>query len=82
MSQEERGEKLRELLEKIVEALQVDQRWARVLDSEGAYHRRRPGKGEEPFRVQTRLYEDAKSRADRLRAVPLTLEPIKRDSQS
>jgi len=59
-----------------------DNQKARVLDADGTYHRRRPGKGEESFRVQTKLYEDAKSRADKLRAVPLSLEPIKRDSQS
>lgn len=71
-----------ERLTTILDCFFDDNQKARVLDSEGAYHRRRPGKGEEPFRVQTRLYEDAKSRADKLRAVPLTLEPIKRDSQS
>ncbi len=55
---------------------------ARVLEPDGTYRRRKPVKGEEPSRLQTRLYEDAKSRADRLRAVPLTLEPIKRDAKS
>jgi hypothetical protein len=55
---------------------------ARVLDADGAYHRRKPGKGEDVFRVQTKLYEDAKSRADKLRAVPITLEPIKRDAKA
>ena len=55
---------------------------ARILEPDGVYRRRKPGKGEDPFRVQTRLYEDAKSRADKLRAVPLTLEPIKRDAKA
>jgi polyphosphate kinase len=59
-----------------------DNQKARVLQPDGSYHRRKPGKSEDPFRVQTRLYEDAKSRADRLRAAPLTLEPIKRDLKS
>jgi len=71
-----------ERLSGILDAVFDDNQKARVLDADGTYHRRRPGKGEELFRVQTRLYEDAKSRADKLRAVPLTLEPIKRDSQS
>jgi polyphosphate kinase len=71
-----------ERLSGILDWLFEDNQKARVLDAEGAYHRRRPGKGEEGSRVQARLYEDAKSRADKLRAVPLTLEPIKRDSQS
>jgi polyphosphate kinase len=71
-----------ERLSTILDWMFDDNQKARVLDADGTYHRRRPGKGEEPFRVQTKLYEDAKSRADKLRAVPLTLEPIKRDSQS
>ena len=45
------------------------------------YRRRKAGKGEDASRVQIRLFDDAKSRADKLRAVPLTLEPIKRDSK-
>ncbi|MEO8501568.1 MAG: polyphosphate kinase 1 [Vicinamibacteria bacterium] len=59
-----------------------DNQKTRVLEPDGTYRRRKPGKGEDPSRVQVRLYEDAKSRADRLRAVPMTLEPIKRDTQS
>jgi polyphosphate kinase len=59
-----------------------DNQKARILEGDGTYRRRKPGKGEDPLRVQVRLYEDAKSRADKLRAVPLTLEPIKRDSKS
>ena len=59
-----------------------DNQKARVLAPDGMYHRRKPGKGEDPSRVQVRLYEEAKSRADKLRAVPMTLEPIKRDTQS
>ncbi len=55
---------------------------ARVLEPDGTYRRRKAGKGEEPSRAQTRLYEDAKGRADKLRAAPLTLEPIKRDSKA
>jgi polyphosphate kinase len=69
-------------LSTILDGFFEDNQKARVLDSDGTYHRRRPGKGEDLFRVQTRLFEEAKTRADKLRAVPLTLEPIKRDSQS
>ena len=71
-----------ERLSTILDWLFEDNQKARVLQPDGAYLRRKPGKGEEPSRVQLRLYDDAKSRADKLRAVPLTLEPIKRDSQS
>ena len=59
-----------------------DNQKARVLAPDGMYHRRKPGKGEDPSRVQVRLYEEAKGRADKLRAVPMILEPIKRDTQS
>ncbi|MEO5760841.1 MAG: polyphosphate kinase 1, partial [Vicinamibacteria bacterium] len=55
---------------------------ARILESDGAYRRRKPGKGEDPSRAQMRFFDDAKNRADKLRAVPLTLEPIKRDTKS
>jgi hypothetical protein len=55
---------------------------ARVLEPDGTYRRRKPVKGEDLSRVQTRLHEDAKTRADKLRAAPLTLEPIKRDSKA
>ena len=71
-----------ERLSSILDWFFEDNQKARVLDADGAYHRRKPGKGEDVFRVQTKLYEDAKSRADKLRAVPLTLEPIKRDAKA
>ena len=58
-----------ERLSSILDWFFEDNQKARVLDADGAYHRRKPGKGEDVFRVQTRLYEDAKSRADTLRAV-------------
>jgi len=71
-----------ERLNGILDALFEDNQKTRVLDADGTYRRRRPSKGEDPFRVQTRLYDDSKSRADRLRAVPLSLEPIKRDAKA
>jgi hypothetical protein len=64
----------------VLDWLFEDNQKARILESDGTYHRRKPVKGEDVSRVQTRLYEDAKARADKLRAVPLTLEPIKRDN--
>ena len=69
-----------ERLSCVLDWLFEDNQKARVLEPDGAYHRRKPVKGEDVSRVQTRLYEDAKARADKLRAVPLTLEPIKRDN--
>ena len=71
-----------ERLSTILDWFFEDNQKSRILEPDGSYRRRKPGKGEEPARVQIRLYEDAKSRADKLRAVPITLEPIKRDSQS
>ncbi len=71
-----------ERLSTILDWFFEDNQKARILEPDGTYRRRKPGKGEEPARVQMRLYEDAKGRADKLRAVPITLEPIKRDSQS
>jgi polyphosphate kinase len=59
-----------------------DNQKARILEPDGAYRRRRALKGEDPVRVQARLYEEAKGRADKLRAVPLTLEPIRRDAKA
>jgi polyphosphate kinase len=58
-----------------------DNQKARVLGPDGSYGRRKAGKGEEISRVQVRFYEEAKGRADRLRAAPLVLEPIKRNKQ-
>lgn len=58
-----------------------DNQKARVLESDGTYRRRKPGKSEDPSRVQVRFYQEAKARAERLKTAPLTLEPIKRDKQ-
>jgi polyphosphate kinase len=57
-----------------------DNQKARILEPDGTYRRRKAHKGEEAARVQMRLYEEARARASKLRAVPLTLEPIKRDN--
>ncbi len=59
-----------------------DNQKARALEQDGSYRRRKPGRSEDPSRVQVRFYEEAKARAERLRTAPLTLEPIKRDRES
>ena len=71
-----------ERLATILDWLFEDNQKARVLEPDGTYRRRKPGKGEEPSRAQMRLYGEAKGRADRLKAAPLTLEPLKRDAKS
>jgi polyphosphate kinase len=49
---------------------------ARALGPDGEYRRRRPGRSEEAVRAQARLYEEARTRAERVQAAPVTLEPI------
>ncbi len=71
-----------ERLATILDWLFEDNQKARVLEPDGTYRRRKPGKGEEPSRAQMRLYGEAKGRADRWKAAPLTLEPLKRDAKS
>jgi len=51
---------------------------ARELQPDGAYRRRRPGRGEEPYRAQIQLHREAERERDRLRAAAgLVLEPGK-----
>ena len=71
-----------ERLSTILDWFFEDNQKARILEADGTYRRRKAGKGEDPARVQQRLYDDAKARADKLRAAPLTLEPIKRAAQA
>ncbi len=49
---------------------------ARRLQSDGSYRRRRPEKGEEPFRAQLVLYREAQKLAARPRGGGVTLEPL------
>jgi polyphosphate kinase len=50
---------------------------ARWLQPDGSYKRRRPAKGEEPFRAQLQLYRDAQKAVGRARAASgVTLEPL------
>jgi polyphosphate kinase len=52
----------------------VKGRW---LQADGSYKRRRPAKGEEPFRAQLQLYRDAQKAVGRARAASgVTLEPL------
>ena len=65
---------------RVVQALEAtfqDNVKARVLQPDGSYKRRRPGRGEEPYRSQLELYRQAKTAAERARAaVGVTLEPL------
>ena len=50
---------------------------ARRLQADGTYKRRRPAKGEEPFRMQLHLYREAQRALQRARAVSaVALEPL------
>jgi polyphosphate kinase len=52
----------------------VKSRW---LQSDGTYKRKRPAKGEDPFRVQLHLYREAQRASERARAVTgVTFEPV------
>jgi polyphosphate kinase len=65
---------------KVLQALDAmfqDNVKSRVLQPDGSYKRRKPAKGEEPFRAQTELFRVAKSALDRARAQnSVTLEPL------
>jgi polyphosphate kinase len=68
-----------ECRQKLVQALDAmfqDNSKARRLQADGSYKRRRPARGEEPFRAQLHLHAEAQ-RALRARAsASVTLEPI------
>jgi polyphosphate kinase len=52
----------------------VKSRW---LQADGTYKRKRPAKGEEPFRVQLHLHREAQRRDERARAATgVTFEPL------
>jgi polyphosphate kinase len=70
----------REAQQKVTLALEsmfqdnVKSRW---LQPDGNYKRRRPAKGEEPFRVQLHLYREAQRAVERARAsAGITFEPL------
>jgi polyphosphate kinase len=63
---------------KVVHALNAmfrDNVKARTLGSDGVYRRRKRDRGEEPFRVQQYLYEDARVRDLQEKTTPVTLVP-------
>jgi polyphosphate kinase len=68
---------------KVLDALDAvfqDNVKARRLQPDGTYKRRRPARGEEPFRVQVRLYEQAQRALERARAgTAPSFEPRKGD---
>ncbi len=60
-----------------LDAMFQDNVKARRLQADGTHKRRRPAKGEEPFRAQIELYREAKRSLDKLRAASgVTLEPL------
>jgi polyphosphate kinase len=65
---------------KVLEALDAmfrDDVKGRRLQADGSYKRRRPAKGDEPFRAQLHLYRECKRALDRVRAAAgVTLEPL------
>jgi polyphosphate kinase len=49
----------------------------RTLHGDGSYRRRRPARGEEPYRSQVELYRESKRSLERARAITgVTLEPL------
>jgi polyphosphate kinase len=68
---------------KVLDALDAmfqDNVKARRLQADGTYKRRRPARGEEPFRVQVRLYELAGRALERARAgTAPSFEPLRTD---
>jgi polyphosphate kinase len=60
-----------------LDAMFQDNVKGRRLQSDGSYRRRRPAKGEDPFRAQLHLYAEAKRALERQRAAAgVTLEPL------
>jgi polyphosphate kinase len=69
-----------ECRQKVLEALDAmfqDNVKGRWLQPDGSYKRRRPAKGEEPFRAQLHLYREAQRALGKARAAAtVTLEPM------
>ena len=61
----------------ILDAMFLDNVKSRRLMSDGSYERKRPNKGEEPFRAQVHLYRQAAAALERARAATgVTFEPV------
>jgi polyphosphate kinase len=68
----------RQKLLQALDALFQDNVKGRRLQPDGSYKRKRPARGEEPYRSQLELHRDAKRAVDRQRAgVGVVLEPIR-----
>jgi polyphosphate kinase len=62
----------------VVDFMFLDNVKARRLMPDGTYRRKRPARGEEPFRAQVRLYEQTRRAAERGRAGSEVFEPMAR----
>jgi polyphosphate kinase len=61
----------------VLDAMFLDNVKARRLMPDGTYKRRRPNKGEDPFRAQVHLYREAARAVERARAASeVTFEPV------
>jgi polyphosphate kinase len=61
-----------------LDAMFLDDVKGRRLQADGTYKRKKPAKGEEPFRAQLHLHREAQKAAERARAaVAVSLEPMR-----
>jgi polyphosphate kinase len=71
------GPEARQKVMGILDAMFLDDVKSRRLMPDGSYKRRRPGKGDEPFRAQLHLYRQAAAALERARAATgVTFEPV------
>jgi polyphosphate kinase len=67
----------RQKIRDALDAVLLDNVKARWLQPDGTYKRKRPAKGEEPFRAQLHLYRETQRALERARSVAgTTLEPL------
>ncbi|MES1211856.1 MAG: RNA degradosome polyphosphate kinase, partial [Acidobacteriota bacterium] len=67
----------REEIRTTLDAMFADNVKARRLQTDGSYKRRRPAKGEEPYRAQIELYRETRRSLERARAeAELALTPL------
>jgi polyphosphate kinase len=76
----EQPEPRRKVLEAL-DAMFLDNVKARRLQPDGTYKRKRPPKGEEPFRAQIHVYREAKRALERARAAHGVFEPAAAPSE-
>jgi polyphosphate kinase len=64
----------------VLDATFLDNVKARRLQPDGTYKRKRPAKGEEPFRMQVRLYDEVRRARERAQAATgVAFEPVTRE---